>query len=389
MEAERKQKSIAMVELRRKNHSDTGKVAEVLESAIRNGRLKPGERVDCVRNLASRLGVGMTAVMRALDKLEQKKLILRSPRRGIFVAGSSIPPARKILLLSDLAKLAKASAPSSYFIPHFERICQERNWQLDTIDLAFFSSIPVDRITRALSSKHYDGIVSLGSYYTGSENSLAALKRLNLPMVFPAAQPGDSDITGFPSLIYSSKETWKQALEYLIAAGYRSIGAIGNRNRTVGSCSLRCTQGEHMDILHSHGLDTPDRPVCYFDYSAPDDAREALRLFLENNRRFDAVLCYSDFHAAFVYDYCLTHRIRIPEDLAVMGIGCYTGWDLLSPKLTTLDFHYEKTAATTAEWLDDPPPPKTFKLWESEVIPGESILRLSGNQKRQISANSV
>ena len=373
---------MTMVELRRKNHSDTGKVAEVLESAIRNGRLKPGERVDCVRNLASRLDVGMTAVMRALDKLEQKKLILRSPRRGIFVAGPSSSPARKILLLSDLGKLAKASAPSSYFIPHFERICQERNWQLDTIDLAFFSSIPADRITKALRSKNYDGIVSLGSYYTGSEKSLAALKRLHLPMVFPAAQPGDSDITGFPSLTYSSSETWKQSLEYLIASGYRSIGAIGNRNRTVGSCSLRCTQGEHMDILHRHGLDIPECPVCYFDYSAPDEARETLSLFLKNSRRFDAVLCYSDFHASFVYDHCLSHHIRIPEDLAVMGIGCYTGWDLLSPKLTTLDFHYEKTAATTAEWLETPPPPKTFRLWESEVRPGESTVMLYGKPKK-------
>ena len=378
-----------MVELRKKNHSDTGKVTEVLESAIRSGSLKPGERVDCVRNLASRLGVGMTAVMRALDKLEQKKLILRSPRRGIFVAGPSVRPDRKILLLSDLGKLAKASAPSSYFIPHFERICLERNWQLDTIDLAFFSSIPADRITKALRAKHYDGIVSLGSYYTGSENSLAALKRLNLPMVFPAAQPGDSDITGFPSLIYSSKETWKQALEYLIAAGYRSIGAVGNRNRSLDSCSLRCTQGEHMEILRSHGLDIPDRPVCYFDYSSPDEARETLKLFLKNSRRFDAVLCYSDFHASFVYDHCFTHKIRIPEDLAVMGIGCYTGWDLLSPKLTTLDFHYEKTAAAAAEWLDDPPPPRTARLWESEVIPGESTAMPCGKREKTKTEISV
>ena len=64
-----------------------------------------------------------------------------------------------------------------------------------------------------------------------------------------------------------------------------------------------------------------------------------------------------------------------------MGIGCYTGWDLLSPKLTTLDFHYEKTAAMTAEWLDTPPP-KTFKFWESEVIPGESTAMHSGKRKK-------
>ena len=60
-----------MTPLRKRNCSDTGKVTEILETAIRNGEMKPGERLDCVRNLASNLGVGMTAVMRALDKLEE------------------------------------------------------------------------------------------------------------------------------------------------------------------------------------------------------------------------------------------------------------------------------------------------------------------------------
>ena len=361
-----------MTPLRKRNFSDTGKVTEILETAIRNGEMKPGERLDCVRNLAANLGVGMTAVMRALDKLERKKLILRSPRRGIFVAKPFSGSARKILLLSSLGKLAKASAPSSYFIPHFERVCQDRKWQLETIDLAFFSSITPERLTEALREKHYDGVVSLGSYYTGNENSLAVLKGLQLPAVFPAAQPGDSDITGFPSLTYSAADTWKQAMEYLIGCGYRSIGAVGNRNRISGNCSLRGTQGDHMEILRGHGLDIPEFPICYFDFSSPEDARETLNRFLENSSRFDALLCYSDFHAAFVYDYCRTNGIRIPDDLAVMGIGCYTGWDLLSPKLTTLDFHYEKIAATTADWLENPPPPRTFRLWESEIRPGKS-----------------
>ena len=254
-----------MTPLRKRNFSDTGKVTEILETAIRNGEMKPGERLDCVRNLAANLEVGMTAVMRALDKLERKKLILRSPRRGIFVAKPFSGSVRKILLLSSLGKLAKASAPSSYFIPHFERVCQDRNWQLETIDLAFFSSISPERITEALQQKHYDGIVSLGSYYTGDETSLAVLKRLQLPVVFSAAQPGDSDITGYPSLTYSAAATWKQALEYLISSGYRSIGAIGNRNRISGTCSLRGTQGEHMEILRSHGLDIPDFPELITD----------------------------------------------------------------------------------------------------------------------------
>jgi DNA-binding LacI/PurR family transcriptional regulator len=127
-----------------------------------------------------------------------------------------------------------------------------------------------------------------------------------------------------------------------------------------------------MEILRGHGLDIPEFPICYFDFSSPEDARETLNRFLENSSRFDAVLCYSDFHAAFVYDHCRTRGIRIPDDLAVMGIGCYTGWDLLSPKLTTLDFHYEKIAATTADWLENPPPPRTFRLWESEIHPGKS-----------------
>lgn len=356
----------------RKAQSGTGRVAEALENAILKGKIRPGERLESVRRLADSFGVGMTAVMRALDKLERKGLLLRRPRRGIYVAEKEGSCVRRILLFCGTGELSKVTAPSTYFTPHFENCCRKRRWVLDKVDFSFLRSTPPEQMADSLRAKRYDGCISMGSSYTGTENSLKVLKLLKLPTVFACAAPGDAEVTGFPSIVYSRYETWKTAVQFLAEKGFRSIGAVGLKRKGSDRATLRCSQGEHFELLRQYGITIPDRPLCYFDHDAPEEAAATLRDFLEDHRRFDAVLCYSDLHAAFVYEFCRAQKIRIPEDLAVMGIGCYTGWELLSPQLTTIDFHYDLAAEQAAEWLMTPPPPRTCEPLKLEVLQGES-----------------
>jgi DNA-binding GntR family transcriptional regulator len=79
---------------------------QVLRSAILDGRLGSGERL-VERDLADALGISRTPVREALQKLEQERLIRKTPRRGMVVAGFSERDVNEIYLIrSALEALA-------------------------------------------------------------------------------------------------------------------------------------------------------------------------------------------------------------------------------------------------------------------------------------------
>ena len=64
-------------------------VSDVLRQAIKDGVLKPGERLMEIR-LAEELGVSRTPIREAIRKLEQEGFVVMVPRRGTYVADISL-----------------------------------------------------------------------------------------------------------------------------------------------------------------------------------------------------------------------------------------------------------------------------------------------------------
>lgn len=76
-------------------------VAEYIEKEIRSGRLHAGERLCTVRELCDKFDTKTSVIDAAYDKLEKKKLIVRLPRRGVYVANSPKNLPRKIALITE------------------------------------------------------------------------------------------------------------------------------------------------------------------------------------------------------------------------------------------------------------------------------------------------
>lgn len=58
---------------------------DYLEARIVSGEYAPGRRIPSIRRLAARFGLGNGTVVRALDRLVERGLLEKAPRRGIFV----------------------------------------------------------------------------------------------------------------------------------------------------------------------------------------------------------------------------------------------------------------------------------------------------------------
>jgi DNA-binding LacI/PurR family transcriptional regulator len=68
----------------------------------------------------------------------------------------------------------------------------------------------------------------------------------------------------------------------------------------------------------------------------------------------EAIYCFSDFVALYVYLAAQKTGLRIPEDISVMGFCGYPGGKMLSPPLATVDCDYAAAGKTAAEMLCDP-----------------------------------
>lgn len=97
-------------------------VCETLRDAIRNGVLKPGERLMEIQ-LADELGVSRTPVREAIRKLELEGYVIMMPRRGTYVANYSIRDINEVFeIRTSLESLASGLAAERITEEELERL---------------------------------------------------------------------------------------------------------------------------------------------------------------------------------------------------------------------------------------------------------------------------
>jgi DNA-binding FadR family transcriptional regulator len=87
---------------------DAGRLRLMLEKEIRSARWQKGERLPTERALCARYGVARNTLRRALQSLEEKKLIIRHVGRGTFKSTAAIPEATEVLDLDRIESFSPA-----------------------------------------------------------------------------------------------------------------------------------------------------------------------------------------------------------------------------------------------------------------------------------------
>lgn len=91
-------------------HTQSGVIAQKLRQNIVNGKYFSGMKLPSTRLLADKFNVSQQAIKSALLILEEKKLILRKPRIGIFVNPENNMKCREYCLLSQIGQNTPYSA---------------------------------------------------------------------------------------------------------------------------------------------------------------------------------------------------------------------------------------------------------------------------------------
>ncbi|MFH0953548.1 MAG: LacI family DNA-binding transcriptional regulator [Verrucomicrobiota bacterium] len=176
-----------------------------------------------------------------------------------------------------------------------------------------------------LDEARVDGLIVLDS--TLPPEGVARLASYKRPVVMIQKRTDDPAISTVSANDAAAART---ALQHLLGLGYRDLVLVAGPPEAEDS-ALRM-QG-CREALEEAGLYLKDIPVIQGSYSA-DRALAAFREFRGRNKLPRAVFAFNDDMALAIMKELRLSRVRVPEDVAVMGFDGTTAADYMG--LTTM-----------------------------------------------------
>lgn len=148
----------------------------------------------------------------------------------------------------------------------------------------------------------------------------------DIPIVAAYGIAADQSI---PSVIIDDEKGGYDIARYLISMGHKDIGIIAGRETNLHTQDR--LKGV-MKAFHEEGLTFNPNRVFYGNWKRDGGYEGAVRL-MQNPPT--AVLCFNDYMAAGMYEYCRERSITVGKDISVTGYDDVDISDYLYPKLTT------------------------------------------------------
>ncbi len=197
-----------------------------------------------------------------------------------------------------------------------------------------FDTGDVEPIFEALLAQHVDGIIwavpEVGDNQRWFKQQSASFP---VPLIY-LTNPPRPDL---PSVDHDNYLGGRMATEHLLQQGCRRIGHISG---PLDWLSARQRKQGWWDALSEAGIDPQDMPCVEGNWSSASGEQACNRL-LADDAGIDAVFVANDQMAISVLQIACQRRIRVPQDLAVVGYDGLAESAYLWPPLTTVyqDLH--------------------------------------------------
>lgn len=233
-----------------------------------------------------------------------------------------------------------------------------------------------DLLTGADRTMLFDGV--LFSPLVTKAELLEMNERTSMPLVLL----GEHDFDGrYDHVAIDNVQAARDATSHLIGLGRRRIAAIGAQPLEDYATPQQRTAG-YEQALREAGLEPdPDllRPAVHYRRA---DGYDAATRLLDHDERPDAIFCYSDLLAMGALRAVFDAGLRVPEDIAIIGIDDIEEGRYSRPSLSTVSldtpFIARHAVARIAERIADPDAPAVEVVAPHAVIPRESTAVAAG-----------
>lgn len=250
-------------------------------------------------------------------------------------------------------------------------------------ELPSFHTENIAPIFQAFLSHHVDGII--WAVPEVGENRKWVNDRpadIEVPLVYLAMESGSNlSVVAIDNYLGG-----RMAMSHLIGQGYRRIGHISG---PLDWWEARQRMAAWKDVLTEAGLDASDSHCVEGNWSSASGALAIEKLY-NQYPEMDSVFVANDQMALSVMQFFAEKRIRIPEELGVVGFDNIAESAFFSPALTTVQQDQHNVAKiAVAEVIKiiesgwqglDPGTPKSIILPPTLVVRQSSLRVMEGGE---------
>jgi|SRR5215203_1937774 len=305
-----------------------------------------------LKDIANSLKVSITTVNRALKnhpdispKLKEQILVLaeelhyrpnffasslRKRRSGII--GVIIPKVIHYFSSTVLSGIIKTSGDHCYQV-----IISESNNVLEREKLSLMNMI----------NSGVDGVLIAVSNNTRDETHLMILEQEEIPFVFFDKVP---DFINGPKVLTNDRKGALIATEHLIKQGYKRIAHIKGQKSSRNA--MPRYQG-YREALLKHGHDIDETIVVECLNASEEEGYQLGLKLMKTKIKPDAIFCVNDETAVGVLSCLRKLKIRVPEDVGVIGFSNTKASEYMQPSLSSIEQFGFDIGRTATEILLD------------------------------------
>lgn len=225
---------------------------------------------------------------------------------------------------------------------------------------------------QALRENVADGMIMV-SFHFGEEN-IGAINALQAPVVLTNKYESPDGNDRFDYVYVDTYEGIKQSTEHLIGQGMRRIAYIGgNLGEQTGHerfCGYR-------DAMLNAGLPLEPGLIAESDYTE-NGGYNVATTWLRGHRNPEGIVAANDLMAIGVMKACEEAGLRIPQDVAIVGMDNLDIASRVYPKLTSVALQQEEIGRKAAQILMDrmlgiPREERSVKLMPQMVVRDSSV----------------
>jgi DNA-binding LacI/PurR family transcriptional regulator len=305
-----------------------------------------------IKDVAKKAGVGIGTVSRVFNSSplvsqETQQKVLQAARELDYYPDAS---ARRLVQgKTRIIAFVERHSPRQSYVDAFMAevlrgihfVCLEENYHV-LIEPQTSPNSGDLRLLHLVREKHADGMIISGPRF--NDELIISLKQENIPVVLQGFLPG-SDL---PSVDVDNLGGAKTAVDHLIRLGHKRIGLITN-GPLIYSAALARQQGYEAALRESNLPLDPD--LLREGEFNPESGARAMKSLLALSNPPTAVFIASDMVAIGVIQAIRKARLKIPQDIALVGLDDIPWAAYLSPGLTTIRLPAQEIGQQAAKLL--------------------------------------
>lgn len=178
-----------------------------------------------------------------------------------------------------------------------------------------------------LNRKQVEGIILVSDVLNSEIKE--QIDKYDIPFVFLSRYSHQED---YATVTIDYIDASYEMTKYLISLGHRNILYLGVKE-DVNSLENMKIKGYEKATTDTEDINSN---ICFAKGYKIEDGYEAAKEIFKDYNDFTAIYCSNDELAIGVMNYCYDNKIRVPDDISVVGFGDISIVSNLRPRLTTI-----------------------------------------------------